>query len=79
MYVVHVEHIKAYNFLNSGLICNPLALLELSYTPLFIQHKCMSNMSDRNVSLYSTVNKTSINNMMPNSKFLNKKILRFNL
>ena len=30
MYVEHVEHIKAYNFLNNGSICNPLALLELS-------------------------------------------------
>ena len=38
MYVEHVEHIKAYNFLNKGLICNPLALLELSYSPLFTQH-----------------------------------------
>ena len=35
-------------------------------------------MSDRHVSLYSKVHKTSINNMMPNSKFLNKEILRFN-
>ena len=38
----------------------------------------MSNMSDRHVSLYSKVYKTSINNMMPNSKFSNKEILRFN-
>ena len=38
----------------------------------------MSNMSDRHVSLYSKVHKTLINNMMPNSKFLNKEILRFN-
>ena len=37
MYVEHVEHIKAYNFLNNGPICNPLALLELSYSPLFTQ------------------------------------------
>ena len=95
---MHVEHIKASNFLN-GPICNPLALLELSYSPLFTQHisfilmwnmsnqvqkillefntviECMSNMSDRHVSLYSAVHKTSINNMMPNSKFLNKEIL----
>ena len=35
----------------------------------------MSNMPDRHISLYSTVHKTSINNMMPNSKFLNKEIL----
>ena len=32
MYVKHVEHIKAYNFLNSGPICNLLTLLELSYS-----------------------------------------------
>ena len=34
-------------------------------------------MSDRHVYLYSKVHKTSINNMMPNSKFLNKEILQF--
>ena len=39
----------------------------------------MSNMSDRHISLYSTVHNTSINNMMPNSKFSNKEILQFNL
>ena len=38
MYVEHVEHIKACNFLNNGPICNPLALLELSYSPLFTQY-----------------------------------------
>ena len=37
----------------------------------------MSTMSDRHVFLYSKVHKTSINNMMPNSKFSNKEILRF--
>ena len=50
MYVKHVEHIKAYNFLNNGLIYNLLALLELSYSPLFTQHISyilMSNMSNR--------------------------------
>ena len=35
-------------------------------------------MSERHVSLYSKVHKTLINNMMPNSKFLNKEILQFN-
>ena len=35
-------------------------------------------MADRHASLYSKLHKTSINNMMPNSKFLNKEILRFN-
>ena len=47
MYVKHVEHIKAYNFLNNGPICNPLALLKLSYSPLFTQYISyilMSNM-----------------------------------
>ena len=47
MYVKHVEHIKACNFLNNGPICNLLALLELSYPPLFTQHISfiiMSNM-----------------------------------
>ena len=39
----------------------------------------MLNMSDRHISWYSTVHKTSINNMMPNSKFSNKEILWFNL
>ena len=38
MYVEHVEHIKACNFLNNGPICNPLALLELSYSALFTQY-----------------------------------------
>ena len=49
MYVEHVEHIKAYNFLNNGPICNPLALLELSHSPLCTQHISfilMSNMSN---------------------------------
>ena len=47
MYVEHVEHIKACNFLNNGPICNPLALLELSYFALFPQYISfivMSNM-----------------------------------
>ena len=47
MYVKHVKHIKACNFLNNSLICNPLALLELSYSPLFTQYISfilMSNM-----------------------------------
>ena len=50
MYVKHVKHIKAYNFLNNGLIYNPLAPLELSDFPLFTQHIryiLMSNMSNR--------------------------------
>ena len=50
MYVEHVEHIKAYNFLNNNPIYNLLALLELSYSPLFTQHISyivMSNMSNR--------------------------------
>ena len=50
MYVKNVEHKKAYNFLNNGPIYNPLALLELSYSPLFTQHISyilMSNMSNR--------------------------------
>ena len=50
MYVKHVEHIKAYNFLNNGPICNPLALLELSYSLQFTQYISyilMSNMSNR--------------------------------
>ena len=50
MYVEHVEHIKASNFLNNGPICNLLALLELSYSPLFTQCNnfiTMSNMSNR--------------------------------
>ena len=38
MYVEHVEHIEACNFLNNALICNLLALLELSYSVLFTQH-----------------------------------------
>ena len=37
MNVEHVKHLKAYNFLNNGPIYNPLALLELSYSPLFTQ------------------------------------------
>ena len=50
MYVKHVKHIKAYNFLNNGPIYNPLALLELSYYPLFTQYISyilMSNISNR--------------------------------
>ena len=50
MHVEHVKHIKAYNFLNNGPICNPFALLELSYSPLFTQYISfivMSNMSNR--------------------------------
>ena len=50
MYVEHVEHIKVYNFLNNGPIYNLLALLELSYSPLFTQHISyilMLNMSNR--------------------------------
>ena len=50
MYVEHVKHLKAYNFLNNGQICNPLALLELSYSPLFTQYISfivMSNMLNR--------------------------------
>ena len=50
MYVEHVKHKKAYNFLNNGPIYNPLALLELSYSPLFTQYISyifMSNMSNR--------------------------------
>ena len=50
MYVKHVEHIKAYNFLINCQICNPFALLELSYSPLFIQYSSyilMLNMSNR--------------------------------
>ena len=38
MHVEHVKHLEAYNFLNNGLICNPLALLELSYSPLLTQY-----------------------------------------
>ena len=38
MYVEHVKHIKACNFLNNGPICNLLALLELSYSALFPQY-----------------------------------------
>ena len=101
MYVEHVEHIKACNFLNNGPICNLLALLELSYSPLFTQYISfilLSNMLNQaqkillvflqsnwmyvkhveHISLYSTVHKTSINNMIPNMKFLNKEILWFN-
>ena len=50
MYVKHVKHIKACNFLNNGSICNPLALLELSYFVLFTQYISfilMSNMSNQ--------------------------------
>ena len=46
----HVKHIKAYNFLNNGPICNLLALLELPYSPLFNLHITfilMSNMLNR--------------------------------
>ena len=99
MYVEHVKHIKAYNFLNNGLIYNPLALLELSYSPLFTQHMSyfhMWNMSNRVQKILPVfidsnlmcrtcqtdmflctvkVHKILINNMMPNSKFLNKEIL----
>ena len=49
MYVEHVKHIKASNFLNNSSICNPIALLELSYSPLFTQHSSfilMLNMSN---------------------------------
>ena len=38
MNVEHVKHIKAYNIPNNGPIYNLLALLELSYSPLFTQH-----------------------------------------
>ena len=101
MYVEHVEHIKACNFLNNGPICDLLALLKLSYSALFTQYISyipMSNMSNQvqkillvflqsnwmyvkhveHISLYSTVHKTLINNMIPNSKFSNKEILWFN-
>ena len=47
---MYVKHIKAYNFLNNGPIYNQLALLELSYSPLFTQHISyilMSNMLNR--------------------------------
>ena len=47
MYVEHVEHIKAYNFLNNGPIYNQLALLELSYSPLFTQYISYILMSNR--------------------------------
>ena len=50
MYVEHVEHIKAYNFLNNGLIYNVFALIELSYSPLFTQYISyilISNMFNR--------------------------------
>ena len=49
MYVKHVKHIKACNFFDNDPICNPIALLELSYPPLFTQHISfipMSNMSN---------------------------------
>ena len=103
MYVEHVKHIKAYNFLNNGPIYNLLALLEFSCSPLFTQHISyilMSNMSNRvqkillvfigsNFDVCRTCQtdmflctvkytRTLINNMMPNSKFSNKEILRFN-
>ena len=94
MYVEHVEHIKACNFLNNNPICNLIALLELSYSALFPQYISfiiMSNMSNqvqkillvflqsnwmyvehvKHISLYSTVYKTLINNMIPNLKFSN--------
>ena len=94
MYVEHVEHIKACNFLNNGPICNLLALLELSYSALFPQYISfiiMSNMLNqvqkillvflqsnwmyvkhvKHISLYSTIYKTSINNIIPNLKFSN--------
>ena len=47
---MYVKHIKIYNFLNNGPICNLLALLDLSYFPLFNQHISfilMLNMSNR--------------------------------
>ena len=47
---MYVKHIKACNFLNNCPICNPFALLELSYSPLFIQYISyilMLNMSNR--------------------------------
>ena len=50
MYVEHVKHIKAGNFLNNGLISNLLALLELSYSTLFTQYISyilMLNMSNQ--------------------------------
>ena len=50
MYVKHVKHRKACNFLNNAPICNPLALLELSYSALFTQHISfilMLNMSNQ--------------------------------
>ena len=50
MYVEHVKHKKAYNFLNNGPIYNLLALLKLCYSPLFTQHISyilMSNVSNR--------------------------------
>ena len=50
MYVKHVEHIKSYNILSDGLICNPLILLELFHSLLFNQHITfivMSNMLNR--------------------------------
>ena len=92
---MYVKHIKACNFLNNGLICNPLALLELWYPALFPQNISFIIMSNRvqkillvflqsnwmyveHIFLYSTVLKTSINNMIPNSKFSNKEILWFN-
>ena len=49
MYVKHVEHINACNFLNNGSICNLVALLEFSQAPLFTQHNSfilMLNMSN---------------------------------
>ena len=44
---MYVKHIKAYNFLNNGPIYNLLALLELSYSPLFTQHISYILMSNR--------------------------------
>ena len=50
MYVEHVKHIKAYNFFHNGLICNLLALLELSHSLVFnqcISFILMSNMLNK--------------------------------
>ena len=58
MYVKHVKHIKACNFLNNGLICSPFALLELSYSPIFPQ--CISFILMLEHVEQSTENTTSI-------------------
>ena len=65
MHVEHVKHLEAYNFLNNGPICNPLALLELSYSPLFTQYISfilISNMSNRG-------QKISLPDILTNNKF----------